>query len=76
LLDQSVELGIIRTYDDAYLVAIFITCKLNPQLVKLLNSARDNFAMFSHVRQITLVFSLLFLLLLRFGQTAIGTQIT
>ena len=60
----------------AYLVAVFITRKLNPRLTKLLTPAQDNFSMLSHARRFILVFMPLLLPLLAFGLTAIGKQIT
>ena len=60
----------------AYLVAVFITRKLNPRLTKLLTPAQDNFSMLSHARRFILVFMPLLLPLLAFGLTAIGEQIT
>jgi potassium efflux system protein len=60
----------------AYLVAVFITRKLNPRLTKLLTPAQDNFSMLSHARRFILVFMPLLLPLLAFGLTSIGEQIT
>lgn len=60
----------------AYLVAVFITRKLNPRLKKLLTPARGNSAIFSHVRSFILMFLPLLLPLLAFSLTAIGEQVT
>lgn len=60
----------------AYVVAVFISRKLNPRLAKLLTPAADNVSALSHARRFMLMFLPLVLPLMAFGLTAIGEQVT
>lgn len=60
----------------AYGLAVFITRKLNPRLIKALTPAGDSQTILSKARRFTLMFMPLVLPLLAFGLTAVGEQVT
>lgn len=60
----------------AYVLAVVITRKLNPRLVRLLTPAEDATSMLATVRRFVLIFIPLVLPLLAFALTAVGEQVT
>jgi hypothetical protein len=60
----------------AYLLAMVITKRLNPRLVKALTPAVESHAPLSKVRQFVLIFLPLVLPLLAFALTTVGEQVT
>ncbi|MDB4213269.1 mechanosensitive ion channel [Octadecabacter sp.] len=60
----------------AYVVAMVITRKVNPHLIKALTPTADNQSVLAKARRFILIFMPLLLPLLAFGLTAIGEQVT
>lgn len=60
----------------AYVLAVVITRKVNPRLIKALTPAADNQSILAKTRRFVLIFMPLLLPLLAFALTAIGEQVT
>jgi len=60
----------------AYVLAVVITRKVNPRLIKALTPAAESQTIVAKVRRFVLIFMPLLLPLLAFGLTAIGEQVT
>jgi len=60
----------------SYILAVFITKKMNPKIVSLLTPAEGNETILAKARRFVLLFLPLLLALLAFGLTAIGEQVT
>ena len=60
----------------SYILAVFITKKMNPKIVSLLTPAEGNETILAKARRFVLLFLPLLLPLLAFGLTAIGEQVT
>lgn len=60
----------------SYVIAVFVTKKVNPRITKALTPAEDNQSILAKARRFVLIFVPLLLPLLAFGLTAIGEQVT